>query len=167
MKFIAAVLATCIVLTGATAARADTADAWTAPARVAKAIGPCTQVGDLSTPSKATSCTTKYTDACENATGGSTLSIEMCTEAAVGYWNDVIAQRVHALRAYRLAPVDAFLRSSDAAWQRYRTVRCSMYQNFEGTLAGIEAGLCQLETTIQRADDLREYGGHVTPKGVE
>jgi uncharacterized protein YecT (DUF1311 family) len=167
VKTLVALVAACALVGGATGARADPTDAWTAPARVAKAIGPCTQVGDLSMPSKATSCTTTYTDACENATGSSTLSIEMCTEAAVTYWNGVIAQRVHALRAYHLTAVDAFVQTSDAAWQRYRSVRCGMYRDFEGTLSGIQAGLCQLETTIQRADDLREYGGHVTAKGVD
>jgi len=149
------------------ATTAGTLDAWTAPAKVASIIGPCAKpVGD-DPPSKATPCSTKFVDACSHANGDSTLSISQCAEAAAVYWRDIVTQRTAALEKLRVAAITKYVQSSDAAWKRYLTTRCSMYGQFEGTINEILSAECVLDTTIQRADDLDRYASHASAQGVQ
>jgi uncharacterized protein YecT (DUF1311 family) len=90
---------------------------------------------------------------------GSTYEIVECQKAKLA----VLDTRLNA--AYQQALRDAQspkqrdqLRAAQRLWVQYRDANCEYYELGEGTIARIEGGVCMLDLTRTRAQELEDVG---------
>lgn len=85
---------------------------------------------------------------------GSTLDMVMCIAELRDQWDARLNAAYKAVMASESAAQRNALRDAQRKWIAYRDANCAYYAGGEGTIARIEAAMCDYSTTKDRATEL-------------
>lgn len=102
-------------------------------------------------------CIGQISKACMEQPGGySTLGMKVCTDRETDAWDRLLNRNYQLLRKKFPEAAAEKLKEIQRAWIEWKGTKCELgYVLFEGgTLAGVVAGSCVMETTAIRAIEL-------------
>jgi uncharacterized protein YecT (DUF1311 family) len=111
----------------------------------------------------AMACVGKVAQSCmAQPGGGSTFGMRICLNREIKIWDDRLNRSYQTFRASLDGKVRNALVEVQKGWIEWRDKKCDFpYTMHEGgTIAGVAAADCVLETTAMRAIELRSLTGH-------
>ncbi|WP_339831811.1 lysozyme inhibitor LprI family protein [uncultured Parvibaculum sp.] len=104
-------------------------------------------------------CSAAYFAACAEAGDWTTLAMNQCQGAALGYWEKVVEAREDAVIAIEDRRLTDYVEASGVAYAAYRAARCRRFLIPMGTMYRQMHVACLTETAMERAADLADFLG--------